>query len=101
MKSYKSYIDGHEISCVPLPGAGYTRPANDQVNELRNRSMQGSVNAQELMAETKTVEVNGKAKIFYKQGFEYFCLGLPLMDYLFSVKYLSEISIEKTVVKIF
>lgn len=77
MDAYKSYIDGHLISCKPFPGDGGESLKN--LLPLIRRPMQGTGFGMPL---TKTVEVNGDQQVFTLQGLEYFNGKLSLTNYL-------------------
>lgn len=87
MESYKSYIDGHAISCAPLPtfNKGY-RHKDDGHLALCGLPIQGSG---QPTHDFKRVRVSGKVtaeKFFYLgKNFEYFDGKLSLTKFLLDI----------------
>lgn len=104
MDAYKSYIGDHLISCADYPG--HRKQVSDysgaDLIALVKRPMQGSVVAQDAMAQTKTVMVNDtNVVVFTKQGLEYYSGKLSLTEHLLLLKRMSVLKgAGKTVIKI-
>lgn len=81
MESYKSYIDGHAIPCLPLPT--FNRYNNASMNALIALPIQGSG---QPTHDFKRVVVAGKVetqRLFYLgKGFEYYDGKLSLTKFL-------------------
>lgn len=104
MDAYKSYIGDHLISCANYPGyhkglAGYS---DGDLTALIKRPMQGSVVAQDAMAQTKTVVVNDDAPlVFTRVGLEYYSGKLSLTAHLLLIRKMCDLrEAGKTVIKI-
>lgn len=93
MKSYQSYIDGHLIQLAKLPNAFI---------DLIKLPLQGSVTAQEKMAQTKTVFMDDEEKgtTFTRKGLEYYSGNLSLTDFLLNMRNVADSFKGKTLIKI-